>query len=80
MGHNVMVLETSGKHDNGAPDDADVLLKEFAARLADAGHEVHRVSFTTGSTRELLNADDTTPLDAGTAEAPVRHAYRHRPH
>lgn len=80
MGHCTMVIESSGMHDNGRPDDADEMLREFAAKLADSGHLVHRVSFTTGETRELQNADDTTPLDAGTATGAAKHAWRHRPH
>jgi len=80
MGHCVMHVETTGIHDNGRPDDADEMLKKFAAKLADAGHEVHLVTFTAGSTRQLLNEDDTTPLDAGTATGGAKHVYRHRTH
>lgn len=73
MGHWVMVIEGSGIHDNGREDDAEVLLQEFAGKVAQH-HDVHRVSFTAGSTRELLNDDETTPLRHGET------AYRHRVH
>lgn len=59
-----MHLEGGGIHDNGGDDDADAMLRVFAGKLADAGHQVHAATITTGSTKELLNADDTTPFDA----------------
>ena len=62
MGNWSMHIEGSGIHDNGRDDDAEAMLKRFAAELA-TRHSVHSVSLTAGSTRELLNADDTTPLN-----------------
>lgn len=73
MGHWAMVIEGAGIHDNGREDDAEVMLREFAEKLAQH-HQVDRCSFTVGSTRELLNADDTTPLRHGET------AYRQRAH
>lgn len=72
MGHSVIHIESTGIHDNGRDDDADVMFARFVDDLAKAGHQVHHATFTTGSTRKLLNADDTTPLRHGEAE------YRHR--
>lgn len=72
MGHWSIRIEGHGIHDNGRPDDAEARLREFTDQLAADGHEVHAASFTVGSTRELLNTDDTTPLRAGET------AYRHR--
>lgn len=73
MGHWVMVIEGAGIHDNGRDDDAESMLEDFAGELA-KHHAVHKCSFTVGSTRELLNRDDTTPLRHGET------AYRHRVH
>ena len=80
MGHWSMHIEGGGLHDNGRDDDADAMLRVFAGKLADAGHQVHSATITVGATRELLNADETTPLenDATSGRRPL--AYRHRPH
>ena len=43
--------------------------------LAEAGHRVDAASITTGTTRELLNEDDTTPLAANAV-----HQWRDREH
>lgn len=64
MGHWSMHIEGHGIHDNNGDDrDADTMLRVFAGKLAGAGHAVHLVTFTSGSAKELLNADDTTPLE-----------------
>jgi hypothetical protein len=52
------------------------MVRRFAAELADAGHAVHSVTITAGAARELLNADETTPLDSGTASESAEHAWR----
>jgi hypothetical protein len=65
MGHWTIHIEGHGIHDNGRPDDADARLRDFTDQLAADGHEVHSASITVGSTRELLNRDDTTPLRQG---------------
>lgn len=75
MGNYVIHIEGAGIHDNGREDDADAMLKTFAGQLAAAGHQVHSATFTTGSARELLNPDETTPL-----KAEGEHVYRHRAH
>jgi hypothetical protein len=75
MGNWSIHIEGAGIHDNGRDDDAEVMLERFAADLA-AHHQVHSVTFTVGTTRELLNADETTPLDPER----IGHAYRHRVH
>jgi hypothetical protein len=81
MGHWTMHIEGGGAHDNGGNYDADAMLRVFAGKLADAGHQVHSATITTGSTRELLNADDSTPLaaHAGTS-SPRPLKYRDRAH
>jgi len=79
MGHWSMHIEGAGIHDNERDDDADAMLKEFAGKLAEH-HKVDSVTFTVGSTRELLNEDDTTPLASASAEVPLKHVYRHRAH
>jgi hypothetical protein len=65
MGHWSIHVEGHGIHDNGRPDDADARLKEFAEQLAADGHQVDSATITVGSTRELINGDDTTPLRPG---------------
>lgn len=80
MGHTAIHIEASGLHDNGREDDIDAMVKRFANELALAGHQVHAVSVTSGVTKELLNADQSTPLHPDTATAGAAHAYRHRPH
>lgn len=70
MGNWVMHVEGHGIHDNGREDDADSMLKEFAGSLRAAGHEVHAVSFATGTVRVLQ--------DTGSAEAPASE-YEYRP-
>lgn len=72
MGHWAIHIEGHGVHDNGRDDDAEVMLKEFVRELA-AHHQVHAATFTVGSTRELLNADESTPL---VADGDL--TYRHR--
>jgi hypothetical protein len=89
MGHWVMVIEGAGIHDNGRDDDAEVMLKEFAARLAEH-HSVHGVTFTVGSTRELVSkaeyeADEAAAVSLSPAERtrvlePGEHEWRHRYH
>jgi hypothetical protein len=76
-----MHIEGGGLHDNGRDDDADAMLRVFAGNLADAGHQVHLATITAGHTKELLNSDDTTPLDAhvGTS-SPRPLKYRDRTH
>jgi hypothetical protein len=52
MGSWVMHIEGHGIHDNARDDDADAMLKAFAAELA-KHHKVRVVTFTLGMTREL---------------------------
>jgi hypothetical protein len=80
MGHWVMHIEGGGIHDNDRPDDADAMLSEFAGKLADAGHQVHSATITAGSTKELLNEDDTTPLARTETGERCPLKYRHRTH
>jgi len=81
MGHWTMHIEGHGLHDNGRDDDADAMLRVFAGKLADSGHEVDSATITTGHTKELLNADETTPFarqDDGTGRRPL--TWRDREH
>jgi hypothetical protein len=55
MGQWVMHIEGHGIHDNGRPDDAEVMLKEFVEKLRAAGHSLGGVSFTAGATKTLTN-------------------------
>jgi hypothetical protein len=71
MGHWSMHIEGAGVHDNGRDDDAEVMLQEFAAKLA-AHHAVQSVTFIVGSARELPASD------TGRVEAP--NEWRHRAH
>ena len=64
MGHWSMHIEGAGIHDNGLDGDAEAMLREFVSKLA-AHHQVHSATFAVGSIRELLNADETTPLLSG---------------
>jgi hypothetical protein len=74
-----MHIEGGGIHDNGRDDDADAMLRVFAGKLADSGHQVHAATITVGESRELLNADETTPLEAMPSEVrPL--GYRTRKH
>jgi len=76
-----MHIEGGGLHDNGRDDDADAMLRVFAGKLADAGHQVHSATITSGHAKELLNADETTPLAANdNLAAPRPLIYRDRPH
>lgn len=82
MGNWSMHIEGAGIHDNGLDGDAEAMLKNFAADLA-KHHQVHSVTFTVGSTRELVNVrdDEASLVDVG-PHAPLgsegKHAYRHR--
>ena len=81
MGHWSMHIEGGGIHDNGLDEDADAMLRVFAGKLADAGHQVQSATITAGHTKELLNADETTPFarsDAGADRRPL--TYRARSH
>lgn len=78
MGNWSMHIEGHGIHDNGRDDDADAQLRVFAGKLADSGHDVHLATFTSGATKELLNADDTTPF-ARQHEADDRRPLKWRP-
>jgi hypothetical protein len=76
-----MHIEGGGIHDNGGDHDADAMLRVFAGKLADAGHQVHSATITTGHAKELLNADGTAPFaksEAGDDRRPL--AYRDRHH
>jgi hypothetical protein len=76
-----MHIEGHGIHDNDRDADADAMLRIFAGQLADAGHEVDSATITSGSTKELLNADDTTPLAASEdLSSPRPLKYRNRLH
>lgn len=91
MGHWSMHIEGAGIHDNGRDDDAEVLLKGFAAKLAEH-HSLHSVTFTVGSTRELAPlsecencAEAGEPQDNGLRSShpplgPAPHAWRERVH
>ena len=88
MGHWSMHIEGAGIHDNNRDDDAEALLKEFAAKLTQH-HSVHSVTFTAGGTRELINmeagtsGDPLEPAHAADVSTPLRpglHGYRHRTH
>jgi hypothetical protein len=65
MGNWSMHIEGHGIHDNALPGDADAMLKAFAGELAGAGHQIHSATITIGAAKELLNADESTPLRAG---------------
>lgn len=64
MGNWSMHVEGHGVHDNGRDTDADSMLRDFAGQLRIKGHEVHAVSFTSGSTKALPVSD------TGSVEAP----------
>ena len=74
MGHWSIHIEGSGIHDNGRDDDAEAMLKAFVHDLA-AKHSVQLVTFTVGTSRELLGSDEVTPLVSGSDLA-----YRYRSH
>jgi hypothetical protein len=81
MGQWVMHIEGHGIHDNGRPDDAEVMLKEFVEKLGQH-HSVGAVTFTVGATRELVHP---SKLDEGMptfddAALPNERAYRHATH
>jgi hypothetical protein len=81
MGQWSMHIEGHGIHDNGRPDDADAMLKEFVERLGEH-HSVGSATFTVGATRELVHP---AQLDEGMpefkAEAPKHErAYRNATH
>lgn len=65
MGNWVMHVEGHGVHDNGREDDADSLLRDFAGKLRVAGHDVHAVSFTAGTTKTL-----PVTVETGSVESP----------
>lgn len=62
MGQWVMHIEGHGLHDNGRPDDADVLLKEFVEKLRAAGQSLGGVSLTVGATKALTTTGATTEV------------------
>jgi hypothetical protein len=81
MGQWVMHIEGHGIHDNGRPDDAEAMLKEFVEKLGQH-HSVGAVTFTVGATRELVHP---SKLDEGMpayddAALPNERAYRHATH
>jgi len=52
MGDWTIVIEGTGQHDNGMPEDADAILREFYKELVRVGcHSNLRVSFTVGGRR-----------------------------
>ena len=53
MGNWSMHIEGRGIHDNGKDEDADAMLRDFAARLRITGHDVQAVSFTSGVVKTL---------------------------
>ena len=89
MGHWSIHIEGAGIHDNGRDDDAEAMLKEFAAKLAEH-HSVHSVTFTVGDTRELVtraerDADEEAAQTLAPAQRtrvlePGEHEWRHRYH
>lgn len=64
MGNWTMVVEGHGIHDNGKPEDADAMLRNFAGDLRIAGHVVSRVQITTGAAKDLPVSN------TGSVEAP----------
>jgi hypothetical protein len=88
VGHWSMHIEGAGIHDNGRDDDAEALLREFAGKLAQH-HSLHSVTFTVGTSRELVNmepgsgGDPLEPAHVADAPLPLRaglHGYRYRDH
>jgi hypothetical protein len=72
MGNWSMHIEGHGIHDNGKPEDADAMLRDFAGKLRIAGHDVHAVSFVAGAVKTL-------PVSStGSVEAPPED-YEYRP-
>ena len=81
MGQWVMHIEGHGIHDNGRPDDADAMLREFVEKLGQH-HSLGVVTFTVGATKELVHP---SRLDEGMPEhddaaLPYQRAYRHAAH
>lgn len=62
MGQWVMHIEGHGIHDNGRPDDADAMLREFVGKLREAGHQLGGVSLTVGATKTLTTTGSVTEL------------------
>jgi hypothetical protein len=62
MGQWVMHIEGHGIHDNGRPDDADAMLKEFVEKLRESGQSLGGVSFTVGATKTLTTTGAVTEL------------------
>lgn len=63
MGNWVMHVEGHGIHDNGKTEDADAMLRDFAAKLRLAGHDVHLVSFGAGTVK-ILPVRDTGSVES----------------
>lgn len=53
MGYWSLHVQGHGIHDNGRPDDADQMFKEFVDDLVTKGHEIESAHFTVGSSREV---------------------------
>lgn len=80
MGHWAIHIEGAGIHDNGRPDDADAMLKDFTENLA-KHHNVTSSTFTV-ATRELVHPaalDEADPARDDEA-LPNERAYRSRSH
>lgn len=81
MGQWSMHIEGHGIHDNGRPDDADAMLREFVEKLGES-QVVGSASFTVGATKELVHPsrlDEGMP-DYDDAALPHERAYRHAAH
>lgn len=82
MGQYAIHIEGHGIHDNGRPDDADAMLREFVEKLGEAGHSIASATFTVGATKELVHPG--TLGEGMPAHDPVapRHsrAYRNATH
>lgn len=58
MGSWAITIHGHGIHDNGRPDDADVLLKQFIDDMkVKGGHVISSVRFTVGADRELTDGE-----------------------
>ena len=77
MGEWTIVIQGHGIHDNGRPDDADVLCQRFVDDLAAKGQLIQSADFTVGGRRALgipVNLTsgpfgaDTFPAADGTEE------------
>jgi hypothetical protein len=64
VGNWSMHIEGTGSHDNGLETDAESMMRDFAGKLACAGHIVQAASITTGGTRILPPTRDTGRIES----------------